>query len=47
MSGQYAFDCKFCGMSFGDNVIELAVHIGKVHDTPRGIKKQNKKSKTK
>ena len=32
-------------MKFGDNVIELAIHIGKVHDAPRGIKKQNKKVK--
>ena len=47
MSNQYSFNCKFCGMNFEDNVIELAIHIGKVHDTSRGIRKQNKKSKPK
>ena len=32
LSDQYKFKCKFCEMDFGDNVIELAIHIGRVHD---------------
>jgi len=35
LSNQYKFKCNFCGMDFGDNVIKLALHIGKVHDKPR------------
>ncbi|MGI9565538.1 MAG: hypothetical protein ACR2LL_00810 [Nitrosopumilus sp.] len=36
MSNQYSFECKFCGMDFGSDVIKLASHIGRVHDSPRG-----------
>ena len=35
MSNQYEFDCIYCGKEFGDDVIELAIHIGKVHDPVR------------
>ena len=35
MSNQYTFRCKFCGMEFNDDVIALALHIGRIHDTTR------------
>jgi len=35
MSNQYSFQCKFCGVDFGNDVIELAIHIGRAHDKPR------------
>ncbi len=35
MSSQYKFQCAYCGLDFGSDVIELALHIGKVHDPPR------------
>ena len=35
LSNQYKFECKFCGKNYGMDVIELAVHIGRVHDKPR------------
>jgi len=35
LSNQYNFECKFCGKNYGMDVIELAVHIGRVHDKPR------------
>ena len=35
MSSQYNFECTICGLKFGSDVIELALHIGKVHDPPR------------
>lgn len=35
MSSQYNFECVYCGLEFGSEVIELALHIGKVHDPPR------------
>ncbi len=35
LSNQYTFQCKFCGKNYGSDVIELALHIGKVHDKPR------------
>ena len=35
VSNTYKFQCKFCGEDFGDDVVELAVHIGRVHDSPR------------
>ncbi|MDH3658173.1 MAG: hypothetical protein OEM77_08580 [Nitrosopumilus sp.] len=35
MSNQYTFDCRFCGKDFGSDVVELALHIGKIHDSPR------------
>jgi len=25
----------FCGKEYGEKVIDLAIHIGKVHDKPR------------
>lgn len=36
MSNQYTFHCEFCGEDFGTDVVELALHIGNVHDSPRG-----------
>ncbi len=35
LSSQYSFQCMFCGKEYGENVIDLAIHIGKVHDKPR------------
>ena len=35
LSNQYKFKCKFCGKDFGEDVVELALHIGRVHDVPR------------
>ena len=35
MSGQFEFDCTYCGKEFGDDVIALAKHIGKEHDPVR------------
>ena len=35
LSSQYSFQCMFCGKEYGEKVIELAIHIGKVHDKPR------------
>ena len=29
LSTQYKFQCMFCGKEYGDNVVELAIHIGK------------------
>lgn len=31
MSSQFEFDCIYCGKEFGEDVIELAKHIGKEH----------------
>jgi len=33
--GAYSFRCQFCDMEFGLDVINLALHIGRTHDTPR------------
>ena len=35
------FECNFCGTSFGTNVIELALHIGRIHDSPRSNQTTN------
>jgi hypothetical protein len=35
MSNQFEFQCPFCGMDFGMEVIDLAKHIGQKHDPPR------------
>lgn len=35
MSTQFEFDCMYCGEKFGDDVIELAKHIGREHDPVR------------
>ncbi len=35
LSNQYSFQCMFCGKEYDENVIELAIHIGKIHDKPR------------
>ncbi len=35
VSGKLRFDCQFCGRDFGDDVIGLARHIGKLHDPAR------------
>lgn len=35
VSDQYVFECNFCGVNFGTDVIELALHIRKVHDRAR------------
>ena len=43
MVNQYVFECNFCGISFGTDVIKLALHIRKIHDVPRV---QNKNSVT-
>lgn len=35
VSNQYEFQCPICGDDFGTEVIELAKHIGEVHDPSR------------
>ncbi len=35
LSNQFSFQCMFCGKEYGEKVIELAIHIGKVHDKQR------------
>lgn len=35
MSNQYNFECTYCSLLFDSKVIELTLHIGKVHDPPR------------
>ncbi len=35
VSNQYEFHCVYCGKEFGDDVIELARHIGREHDPTR------------
>jgi len=35
LSNQYTFQCKLCGKNYGSDVIELALHIGRIHDKPR------------
>ena len=35
MSSRFTFECKYCGMDFGTDVVKLALHIGKIHDTSR------------
>ena len=35
MSNQYEFQCPFCGKDFGSEVIDMAKHIGKLHDPSR------------
>lgn len=42
MSNTYEFECMFCKMNFGSNVIKLAIHIRDIHDIP-----DRKKSKKK
>jgi len=37
LSSQYKFECKFCGKEYGTDVVELALHIGRVHDKPRNL----------
>jgi len=32
LSNQYTFHCKFCGEDFGNSVVNLAIHIGRIHD---------------
>ena len=36
MPAQYNFECTYCGLEFGSDVVELAIHIRRVHDPPRG-----------
>ena len=41
MSNNYNFECMFCKMNFGSNVIKLAKHIRDLHDLPnRKVKKK-------
>ncbi len=35
MSDHFEFDCPYCGKDFGNAVIDLAKHIGEIHDSPR------------
>lgn len=35
MSNTYQFHCTYCGKEFGEDVIELARHIGSIHDPSR------------
>lgn len=35
MSKSYEFHCTYCGKEFGEDVIELAKHIGATHDPSR------------
>ena len=42
MSNQFKFECQFCGEEFGKNVVNLALHIGKIHDSPRSKIKNRK-----
>ena len=39
VSGHYEFDCMYCGKQFGEDVIGLAKHIGKIHDPVRSKSK--------
>ncbi len=43
MKEKFDFYCSYCGKEFGEQVIDLAIHIGKIHDPTR--KKYQKKSK--
>ena len=42
MSNQFKFEYQFCGEEFGKNVVDLALHIGKIHDSPRNKIKDQK-----
>ena len=42
MSNQFKFECQFCGEEFDKNVVDLALHIGKIHDSPRNKIKDQK-----
>lgn len=33
----HKFACRFCGKYYGEDPIELALHIGRVHDQPRNM----------
>jgi len=35
MANQFEFECSICGEEFGNEVIELAKHIGDEHDPSR------------
>lgn len=35
MENSFEFHCMFCGKDFGSDVINLAKHIGKIHDPTR------------
>jgi hypothetical protein len=35
VSNQFEFQCPFCGKDFGNEVIDMARHIGKQHDPSR------------
>ncbi len=37
LSSQYKFQCTFCGKEYGTDVVELAIHIGRVHDQQRNV----------
>ncbi len=37
LSSQYKFKCTFCGKEYGTDVVELAIHIGRVHDQQRNV----------
>ncbi len=37
LSSQYEFKCMFCDKEYGSDVVELALHIGRVHDQPRNL----------
>jgi len=37
LSSQYEFKCTFCGKEYGTDVVELAIHIGRVHDQQRNL----------
>ena len=35
LSTEFKFECQFCGKEYGSDVVELALHIGRVHDKVR------------
>lgn len=41
----FSMYCEYCGKNFGENLIALGTHIGKVHDKQNVRKKQKEQSK--
>ncbi len=38
MSTSFEFHCIYCGKHFGEDLIKLSQHIGKIHDIVRESK---------
>ena len=39
----FPMHCEYCGKNFGENLIALGTHIGKIHDKQNVRKKQKSK----